>query len=109
MRSKKIMAWLYYKQLNPNDVLFFRVKDCYEVYQEDAMNVCKIINVQVKEEVYERELVVTLNLPVNEGFECASLLSEHNLTTKMISQRDENGEYSLPDIDKLKNEKTSDY
>jgi DNA mismatch repair ATPase MutS len=109
MASNKIMAYCYYQQQYPGAVIFFRVGDNYEVYQEDAGIVAQIIDVQTEISGTGHEAVASVRFPVGKGHEYALLLTRHNITVKMISQRNEAGSFDVPDVDQIESDRESDY
>lgn len=50
MGSKKIEVYGYYKEQYPNTMIFFKVGDNYETYQEDATIAGPIVGIKTDED-----------------------------------------------------------
>ncbi|NDV64019.1 hypothetical protein [Bacteroides sp. 224] len=109
MGNKNIQAYCYYKEQYPNTVVLFRVGNNYEVYQEDAESVAKIIGLDIEKTEVSNSTFCKITFPVDKGLDFVSTLASHNVITKMVSQRNENGEFDIPDINQLKTDKENDY
>lgn len=105
MGSKKIEAYSYYKQQYPDTLIFFRVGDYYEAYQEDAATVGALLGMQALNE----DDLIKIVVPVREIFDFVAVLATYNIITKLISRRDESGGFDIPDIDKIKYDQEIDY
>jgi DNA mismatch repair ATPase MutS len=108
MGSGNIKAYCYYKQQYPETVVFFRVGNNYEIYQEDAKRVGKIIGLDTEDFMQDQESSAKLKFPIDIAYEYAFALASHNIVIKMISQRNQDGEFDVPDIDELQMEKEID-
>lgn len=109
MGSKNIKAYCYYKQQYPETVIFFRVGNNYEIYQEDAERVSKIVGIDTEEFLQNQESSVKVKFPADMAYEYTSVLASHNIVIKMISHRNENNEFDVPNIDELQMDKEIDY
>jgi DNA mismatch repair ATPase MutS len=107
MRNKKIEAYCYYKQQYPGTVVFFRVENNYEIYQEDARKIGEILGLDVEKSMQGQESVVIARLPIETEYEHVSKLT--SIAIKMISHRNEKGEFDVPDVDELQIDKEIDY
>lgn len=103
MDSKNIEAYNYYKQQYPGTVIFFRVGNNYEAYQEDAKIVSPIIGEEPGSNMNK------ISFPTDKVYDFIALLANHNITTKLISYRNENGDFDVPDIEKIKYDQEIDY
>jgi DNA mismatch repair ATPase MutS len=109
MGSKNIKAYCYYKEQYPNTVMLFRVGDNYEVYREDADKISKILGLDIENTTLTQEAVTKVIFPVEKGYDYVSELTSHNLITKMISQRNQDGEFDVPDVDGIRTDRETDY
>ena len=105
MGNKNIKAYCYYKQQYPETVVFFRVNNNYEVYQEDAEKIGKILGLDIENTTLNAKVI----FPVEKGYDYVSELTSHNLIIKMISQRNQDGEFDVPDVDEIKTDEEIDY
>jgi DNA mismatch repair ATPase MutS len=110
MRTKRILkAYAYYKQQYPGVVIFFRVMDNYEVYQEDAVRVGKILRLSPKKAGISAEPVIKLQFPLDEGYDHVETLYKEGVVVRIISKRDKTGKFSVPDIELIKKDRENDY
>lgn len=110
MEIKNIEAYHYYKQKYPETVIFFRVNHNYEVYQEDAIQVGSILGEQTaKTNISEDIPGIKVRFHVDKGYDYIEKLSSKNIPTKIVSHRNENGNFDVPDIQQLEESMEIDY
>lgn len=110
MGNMNVEAYLYYKQEHPGTVIFFRVGDDYEAHQEDAIIAGPIIGVQVDNIPSDgNSAVARISFPIEKVYDYASLLAFQNIPTKIISRRDKNGKFDIPDVKETKRDQEIDY
>jgi DNA mismatch repair ATPase MutS len=104
-KNAKLQAYCYYKEQYPQSVVFFRIGDNYEAYREDAVTVNKIVGVEFEQMTPEKEV----KFLIDKEFDYISLLASHNIEVKIISQRNQTGDFDIPDVDLIINDKEIDY
>jgi DNA mismatch repair ATPase MutS len=104
-KNARVRAYCYYKEQYPQSVIFFRVGNDYEAYREDAVTVNKIVGIEFGQTMSEKKVKFSMN----KGSDYISLLTSQDIAVKTISQRNQNGDFDIPDVDLIINDKEIDY
>jgi DNA mismatch repair ATPase MutS len=104
--NAKIRAYCYYKEQYPQPVIFFRVGNDYEAYLEDAVTVSKMVS-GIKLE--QTKLGNIIKFSISQEFDYISSLASYGITIKTINQRNQIGNFDVPDVDLIINDKEIDY
>jgi DNA mismatch repair ATPase MutS len=98
----------FYKELH-QEILIFRVEKQYETYFEDAEKISTFCQRPLQKKVDGDVFIPCVTLPVEGILDFVSVLSDMWLECRIISYRNDLGEYDLPDVSKLEREEKSDY
>lgn len=94
MNNKKIEVYDFYKKkYGPGIIFLFHVNDSYVSMFEDAKRVATIINADVVDDL--------VFVPEDSALDVVGALSEAGEVCKLISYRDDDGRFSLPDVYQL--------
>lgn len=107
MNKKASEAYCYYKRQSPDAIVLFRVGDNYVALSDDARRVKDCIP-ELELECPEYQMA-SLQLPVCNIFDYLPLLGENGVETRMVECRDDSGRFDFPDMERLKDERSSDY
>lgn len=94
-------VYCYYKELYTSYLLFFRVANSYEAYYEDAEEVCSILNLPKNND--------RVFVPVEEIGIYISALTDNGKAVKLVSRRNNEGVFSIPNVEEIENDKENDY
>lgn len=110
MNSKTIETYQHYKAMYAPMLLLFRVRNNYEAYFDDANVISGILGEQVHTDKNEDGAVIErITLPVTGILDVVGRIYACGRECKLISQRDDTGIFTLPDIQRLKTEQEIDY
>lgn len=108
MRRQIEQALDYYRAQYPNTVIFFRLGMYYTAFGEDAFKTALLIGAK-HSHTYGME---SLSIPYKcflEKLEVLQLLQFCGIAFRGITYIDDNGNYAIPDVDRLKAEQEIDY
>lgn len=106
MNGEVNRAYTYYKTRHPGSILLFRVKNQYEAYFDDADKIRQLLSCsQLKFGLRPQ----TVSLPSDHICEYVSILGDSGLAIQLIECRNDDGEFTIPDVIQLKNEEEADY
>lgn len=109
MNSKEIAVYKHYKSLYGSMLLLFRVQNNYEAYFDDAKSISAKLNIQLHTEKSVADISIPkVYIPASNVLDVISGLSNEGYEFK-IQQRNETGEFDLPDINQLIREQNMDY
>lgn len=110
MNNKEIAVYKHYKSLYGSMLLLFRVRNNYEAYFDDAKSISAKLNIQLHTEKSEVDIHTSkVYIPASNVLDVISGLSNEGYEFKLIQQRNETGEFDLPDINQLIREQNMDY
>lgn len=96
----------HYKAQHPESVLLFRVKNSYVAYGEDV----SIISQQLCDSKLNFiKHTSAISFPSKDVYEYMSAIGNSGREIRLIEYRDDNGEFTLPDITRLHDEQDADY
>lgn len=106
MNGEVNRAYAYYKERTPDSILLFRVKDMYEAYFADADKIGLLFGgTQFKFETRPQ----TVSLQSDQIFDCLAFLGDAGVSARLIECRNDDGEFDIPDVSRLKREKEMDF
>ena len=106
MNGEVNRAYTYYKTRHPGSILLFRVKNQYEAYFDDAEKIRQLLGgSQLKFGLRPQ----TVSLPSDHICEFVSVLGNSGAETQLIECRNDDGEFDIPDVIRLKSEEEADY
>lgn len=108
MNSKIIEVYKHYKSLYGSMVMLFRVCNNYEAYFDDAEIISTVLNKQVHTDSNENGVTKVI-LPASGILDAVGDLHAQNWKCKLISYRDNTGNFTLPDVKQLIKEQEMDY
>ena len=100
MRQQIEQALDYYHAQYPNTVIFFRLGMYYTVFGKDAVKTASLIDVK-HDHTYGME---SLSIPYKCFLEKLEVLQLCGIAFRGITYMDDNGNYAIPDVDRLKAE-----
>lgn len=107
MNKKASEAYCHYKRQSPDTIVLFRVGDNYVALSDDARRVKDCIP-ELELECPEYQMA-SLQLSVCDIFDYLPLLSENGVEIRMVECRDDSGRFDFPDMERLEDERLSDY
>lgn len=105
MRQQIEQALDYYRAQYPNTVIFFRVGMCYTAFGEDAIKVALLIGAK-SDYFYGIE---SLSVPYECFLEKLEIIQLYGIAVRSITYLDDNGQFAIPEVDRLKVEQEIDY
>ena len=99
------IAGAYYHKVYPGNIIFYRLGDSYVTYQDDAIKTAIALELPIR---YLPPDIPCLEIPSSNFFNTADTLSLHGLTAVAIISYDDDGRYSIPDINSIQQEQNSD-
>ena len=90
-------------------LLLFRVRNNYEAYFDDSTSISTILNVQLHTEEVGNIVISKVVLPASDILDLVGDLGNYNIQCKLIQQRNQTGDFGLPDVELLKKEQELDY
>ena len=110
MNSRISEVYGYYKHVYPQIVSLFRVNNSYEAYFEDAQRISPLIGLPVEGKAVDGGYIINVvTVPAIDIWDHISTLTIYGINAKLISQRNSDGKYDLPDIKLIKSEQEMDY
>lgn len=109
MKHKSMEAYCYYKKQYPGVVIFFRVNNKFEAYHEDAELVSTMVDVKVDHIVEGEDRFSKVSLPADDIFDYMTILASSDIVSKLIVQKNNDGEYALPDVQEIMKNRLDDY
>lgn len=104
--SRKIIAaYSYYKGKYGKTVIMFRIGNEYQMFLDDARRVSSALNVKADVQLF----MSTVILPAENILDYMDELSAHGIESRLISYRDDDGKFVIPDIFRLNREENDDY
>ncbi len=100
MNTNATEAYRYYKGLYSPFIIFFRIGNSYRAFHDDAELVSEALGVPIDNGCAE--------LPAEGILDAIGKLSESGHQSKTVTYRNESGEYDIPDVELLKQEKEAD-
>lgn len=107
--NRVVEVYQHYKSLNGPMLLLFRVQNNYEAYFDDATSISTILNVQLHTEEVGNIVISKVVLPASDILDLVGDLGNYNIQCKLIQQRNQTGDFGLPDVELLKKEQELDY
>lgn len=107
MNNTTFDVYTYYKSLHPSTLFLFRIANTYEAYFDDAETTASIIPGVHLETDGNTLLKVVLNC--ENILDICGTLSEHGCECKLIQSRGKGGDFALPDINMVIQDKENDY
>ena len=107
--NRVVEVYKHYKSLNGSMLLLFRVRNNYEAYFDDATSISTILNVQLHTEEVGNIVISKVVLPASDILDLVGDLGNYNIQCKLIQQRNQAGDFDLPDVELLKKEQELDY
>lgn len=104
MKQRILKANAYYRVIKPNTIIFYKLKEGYAVFGEDALKVGALLNLKCKE-LYGLASVC-IDHPV--FYDKVEILGCCGKAYCAISYIDDNGALSIPDVDRLEMERKMD-
>ena len=101
MNDKTTEAYNYYKKQHTPFIIFFRVGDSYRAFFEDASKISALTGSPMADEA--------VAFPCGRILDVVALLAEKGLMSKIISVRNETGEFAIPDVKNIDMESEMDY
>lgn len=105
MRQQIEQALDYYRAQYPDTVIFFRLGMYCTAFGEDAVKTAPLIGVK-HSHTYG---MASLSIPYKCFFEKLEVLQLCGIAFRGITYLDDNGNYAIPDVDRLKAEQEIDY
>lgn len=105
MRQQIEQALDYYRAQYPNTVIFFRVGMCYTAFGDDAIKVALLIG--AKHDYFYG--IESLSVPYECFLEKLEVTQLCGITFRGITYLDDNGQFAIPDVNRLKIEQEIDY
>lgn len=106
MTSHIISAGTYYHQKYPGSLIFYRLGNSYVAFQEDAERAAKILQMVVEP---TREGIPSLSIVHSQFLDTMELITMCGITFRSVIYRDDDGNYAIPDINRLQKEEEMDY
>lgn len=103
--SKIVAAYNYYKALYGDAVIMFRVKDFYQMFLRDALWAAPLLQLNLASE----SQIATLIFPCERYMDYVAILSACGKEVHAIHYRNDAGEFDIPDVERLHQERASDY
>lgn len=107
--SKIIAAYCYYKGKYGSTVIMFRIGNEYQMFLDDARRVFYALNTGVTLISAENGTIATVKLPAENILDYMDELSMYGIESRLISYRDDDGNFAIPDIFRLYREENDDY
>jgi hypothetical protein len=85
------------------------VQNNYEAYFDDATCISTILNVQLHTEEVGNIVISKVVLPASDILDLVGDLGNYNKQCKLFQQRNQVGDFDLPDVELLKKEQELDY
>lgn len=101
------MANNYYHHKYPNTIIFYKLKDGYTAFGEDAEKVCRVLN--SRPNVYRSSLLPMCAIQYEQYLETVDLLNDCGLHCRSVVYRDSCGDLSVPCAEFLSMEQEIDY
>lgn len=95
MKQKLAEAYAYYKKQYPRSLLLFRVNDDYVTHSSDLTIVSDILGVK--------------SFPEYDLVQAISRLGNSGNMVKIIEYRNRSGEYDIPNIKQIEEDRAADY
>lgn len=102
-------AYFYYKGRYAGKVIMFRIGNEYQMYLDDARRVSEILGVPFGVVTGGNEMICTVTLPEEGILDCVDELYVYGIESKLVSYRDDNGNFTIPDVSRLYKEEIDDY
>lgn len=109
MNERVVEVYKHCKALNGPVLLLFRVRNNYEAYFDDATSISAILNIQLHTEEVGNIVISKVVLPASDILDLVGDIGNYNKQCKLIQQRNEAGDFDLPDVELLKREQELDY
>ena len=107
--SMILAAYWYYKGKYGSTVIMFRIGNEYQMFLDDARRVFYALNTKVTLLSPESGTIATVKLPAENILDYMDELFMHGIESRLISYRDDDGKYAIPDIFRLNREVNDDY
>lgn len=105
MRQQIEQALDYYRAQYPNTVIFFRLGMYYTAFGEDAVKTALLIGAKLNQ-LYGVE---SLSIPYKCFLDKLEVLQLCGIAFRSIIYKDGDGNYAIPDVERLKAEQEIDY
>lgn len=109
LESKIREAYKYYKDLYSDAVILFRVGNDYMMYFSDAMYAARVLNKTTANLEGVGDPIPMLSIHTDQYLDVMEKLSSSKFTVRAVDYRNDNGEFDIPDVGKLKSESDMDY
>lgn len=106
MNGEVNRAYAYYKAQHPGSILLFRVKNLYEAYFDDADRIRELLGSSTLKFTQREQ---TVCLPSDSICDYVSVLGDSGCALQFIEYRNDDGEFAIPDVNLLENEKAMDF
>ncbi len=100
MNKNATEAHRFYKEQYAPFIIFFRVGNFYNAYLEDAQNISSTLGIPIKDGC--------VKVPSDQILDIVGTLSQSGFHSKIITYRNDNGRYTIPDVTRLKKEMEMD-
>lgn len=100
------LAEEHYHKMYPGSLIFYRIKENFVAFLEDARQASSILNLPLS---FSDDGDAMLSIPHSEFLDKVDLLSSCGIGVHGVSYRNDSGEFSIPDVDQLMEEKDLDY
>ncbi len=100
-----IAAYYYYKGQHGNDVVMFRYNEHYHACFNDA----KIVSDATGIELWDDPYITDVQIPVESIFDYVDELSSYGIRVVLIEYRNNYGDFDIPDVALINEEKFEDY
>ncbi len=105
MKHKIERANEYFKSQYPNEVIFYKLPLGYMAFGAEVSKLSSLLGVSPRT-LYD---LPCISLPVSDFLEKIEILGLCGVTYRTISYFDDNGNLTIPDVDKLIEEQEYDY
>jgi DNA mismatch repair ATPase MutS len=107
--SKIIAAYCYYKGKYGSTVIMFRIGNEYQMFLNDARKVFYALNTSVQLVSSNTGGITCVKLPADNILDYLDELSMCGIESKLISYRNDSGNFDFPDVFRLYCEENEDY
>lgn len=101
-------AYFYYKGKYGSKIIMFRIGNEYQMYLDDARRVSEILDVPLNLSAGDND-IYSVVLPEESILDYMDELSIYGIESKLISYRDDDGNFVIPDVLRLNQEENDDY
>lgn len=110
MNSKTFETYQHYKAIYAPMLMLFRVRNNYEAYFDDASVIAGMLGEQVHTDYDEDGVAIEkVVLPSAGILDVVGKIYDCGKECKLISYRNNTGDFTIPDIHKLRTEQEIDY